>query len=469
MKKLVLIGLLLFALAFIFKAETVNANPKDIWVPYDYPTIQAAINAADPRDVIHVASGTYDPIVVNKTVSLIAEGEAIIDGSHNYETVVNITANNVVFKNFKIQRPDWSGTLIFIDSATFCMVENNYLIGDGYCSVGVFLWKASNCHITHNTIINVTGGSDWFNAQGILLRVSSNNYIVANNIYNSWDCIALEASSNLNLVSDNNATPPQYSTIYYTWHGIVISESSNNTVTNNWITNCRNNAWAIYLTPRASYNLIYHNNFINNVRQARVENTTNIWYADWPIGGNFWSNHVSPDIKSGQYQNQPESDGICDNYYTINEDLHIIDAYPLMGPYNRFEVQFGPIPSKQEISVISNSSISDFQMDPTQKTISFNVKGETGIGFCRVDVPNVIVSGLWKNNYRVLVNDQEPLYMRNWTSGATTYIYLQYQHSTKKVVIIPEFQSALIPILLVPSTAIPILIKKLFHRKTNRK
>jgi parallel beta-helix repeat protein len=469
MKKMVLIWLLLFALlalAFTFKAERVRASPKDIWVPYDYPTIQAAINAADPGDVIHVASGTYDPIVVNKTVSLIAEGEAIIDGSHNYKTVVNITANNVVFKNFKIQRPDWSGTLIFIDSATFCMVENNYLIGDGYCLVGVFLWQASNCHITHNTIINVTGGGDWFNAKGILLQGSSNNYIVANNIYNSWDCIALESSSNLNLVSDNNATPPQYSSIYYTFRGILISESSNNTVTGNWISNCTSSSWAIRLTPRASYNLIYHNNFINNVRQAKVENTTNIWYDDWPAGGNFWSNHVSPDNCSGQHQNEQGSDGICDDYYTIDEDLHVIDAYPLMGPCNRFEVQFGPFPSKQEISVISNSSISGFQMNTTQKTISFNVTGESGMGFCRVDIPSVIVSGLWQNNYRVLVNDQEPLYVRNWTSDATTYIYFQYQHSTKEVVIVPEFQSALIPILLILSTII-IFTKKLSHRKTN--
>jgi hypothetical protein len=105
-------------------------------------------------------------------------------------------------------------------------------------------------------------------------------------------------------------------------------------------------------------------------------------------------------------------------------------------------------------------------MNTTQKTISFNVTGESGTGFCRVDVPNVIVSGLWQNNYRVLVNGQEPLYVRNWTSGATTYIYFQYQHSTKEVVIVPEFQSALIPILLILSTII-IFTKKLSHRKTN--
>ncbi|MEM3824087.1 MAG: NosD domain-containing protein, partial [Candidatus Bathyarchaeia archaeon] len=292
---------------------------------------------------------------------------------------------------------------------------------------------------------------------------SSNNYVIANNIYNSWRCISLE-SSNFNLVSDNNVTTS--SSTSRTYCGIEILESSNNTIRNNWITNCSGNAWAIYLSG-ASYNLIYNNNFINNTHQTEISGTdSNKWYADWPTGGNFWSNHVSPDNLSGAHQNEQGSDGICDNYYTINEDLHIIDAYPLMGPCNRFEVQFGPIPAIQEVSVISNSSISAFQMNTTQKTISFDVSGNTGIGFCRVDIPNVIVSGLWQNNYRVLINNQGPLYMRNWTSGATTYIYFQYQHSTKEVIIIPEFQFALIPLSLMLSTIILAFIKKMFHRKT---
>ncbi|MEM3699629.1 MAG: NosD domain-containing protein [Candidatus Bathyarchaeia archaeon] len=460
MKKLVLIGLLLCALIFAFKPKVVKANPSDIWVPYNYPTIQAAINAADPGDVIHVASGTYGPIVVNKTVSIIAEGEAIIDGNYAANPVVNIIANNVVIKNFKIQRPSLYGTSIRINNASFCYVENNYIIGNMY---GVFLWQTSNIRIAYNTIINVTGGNDWFPAAGILLGNSSNNYVVANNIYNSWRCISLEYSD-FNLVSDNNVTPSPY-TPYRTYYGIVIYLSSNNTVRNNWVTNCSGNAWAIYLSS-ASYNLIYHNNFINNARQAEISGTdSNKWYADWPTGGNFWSNHVSPDNFSGAYQNEQGSDGICDNYYIIDEYLHVIDAYPLMGPCNRFEVSFGPIPAIQEVSVISNSSISAFQMNTTQKTLSFNVSGNTGIGFCRVDIPNVIVSGLWQNNYRVLINNQAPLYVRNWTSGATTYIYFQYQHSTKEVIIIPESQFALIPLSLTLSTIILAFIKKIVQRK----
>jgi hypothetical protein len=285
---------------------------------------------------------------------------------------------------------------------------------------------------------------------------SSNNYIIANTLFDTFmhGSGVLVDGSNFTVISGNNITIP-----YGGSAGIDLRVCSNNTIYNNWF-NCSGFSVA---ADSASDNLIFHNNFVGNNSVKFYPPTNNKWFLDWPVGGNFWSSHTSPDVKSGRYQNEPGSDGICDNYYTIAGG--VIDAYPLMGPCNRFEVRFGPpIPSKQEISVISNSSISGFQMNTAQKTISFNVAGESGIGFCRVNVPNVIVSGLWKNNYKVLVNGQEPLYIRNWTSGATTYIYFQYQHSTKEVVIVPEFQSALIPILLILSTII-ISTKKLSHKK----
>ena len=461
MKKMVLTGLLLFsllALALTFKAERVRASPKDIWVPYNYPTIQAAINAADSGDVIHVACGTYAPAVVNKSLTLIAEGEAIIQGQGAEEVIgFRVVASSVSIYNFKIEnvgeeRP-YDSYGIYLDGGwsniATCIVENNHIrnFNTGIFSVNVF-----DSHVFNNTITNCYGGID--------ITASSNNYIVANTIYNSTGGGIYIGYSNFNVISDNNVTMI-YS--YANSRGIGMQKNSNNTIYNNWI-NC--SGFSV-VAESASDNLIFHNNFVgnNSVEFYPPISINNKWFLEWPVGGNFWSSHTSPDVKSGQYQNEPGSDGICDNYYTIAEG--VIDAYPLMGPCNRFEVQFGPLPSKQEISVISNSSISDFQMNTTQKTISFNVTGESGIGFCRVDIPNVIVSGLWKNNYKVLVNGQEPLYIRNWTSGATTYIYFQYQHSTKEVVIVPEFQSALIPILLMLSTII-ISIKKLSHRKNNQ-
>jgi parallel beta-helix repeat protein len=344
-----LIGLLLFALlalAFTFKAERVRASPDEIWVPYDYPTIQAAINAAKPGDIIYVASGTYAPAVVNKSLTLIAKGEAIIDGkSAGNVNGFHVKANGVSIYNFKIQNGgigDSNGILLY--GVASCIVENNHIMSFTH---GIRFFNSLNCRIFNNTITR--------SSSSIYLSISSNNYIVANTLNDSNYGINFQSSSNLNLISDNNITAMEY-------YGIHLGECSNNTIYNNWI-NC--SCFSIYVYSQASDNLIFHNSFVgnNSVEFYPPISTTNKWFLDWPAGGNFWSSHTSPDIKSGPYQNEPGSDGIGDKYYTIAEG--VVDAYPLMGPCNRFEVQFGPIPSPLEISVISNSSISNFQMNTT--------------------------------------------------------------------------------------------------------
>jgi pectin methylesterase-like acyl-CoA thioesterase len=75
------------AIALGFRDQAVTL----ITVPDDYPTIQAAIDAASPGTVIQVRSGTYNEnITLNKAVSLTAESfdqvnpandTTIIDGS----------------------------------------------------------------------------------------------------------------------------------------------------------------------------------------------------------------------------------------------------------------------------------------------------------------------------------------------------------------------------------------------------
>jgi len=456
LKKLVFAGLVLCVFLFAFNAKPIKANPADIWVPYNYPTIQAAINAANSGDIIHVVGGPYAPIVVNKTVSLIGEGEAIIDGNGLTDNiaVVNVTANQVSIKNFKIRNAE-NGYGIYLNDMSFCYLESNQIMNTYY---GIFVdgreKGSSNIHIVDNNITNV--------ACAVLLSNCSYSYILTNNVYvPMYGCgfkiVGLgESESRFNLISDNNIIGNQWTT------GIHI-DGPNNTICNNWVSNC--STGIKLFSAASSNNTIYHNNFINNTEQAYVHNwaLNDKWNFDCSIGGNFWSNHITADKFSGKYQNQPGSDGICDTPYIIHGSN--IDEYPLMGPCNRFEVQFGPIPSKQEISVISNSSISNFQMNTTQKTISFNVTGKTGIGFCRAGIPNVIVSGLWQNNYKVLVNNQEPLYIRNWTSGATTYIYFQYQHSTKEVTIIPEFPQNLIPLIFMVITTLIAAKAKKKHNK----
>ena len=95
------------------------------------------------------------------------------------------------------------------------------------------------------------------------------------------------------------------------------------------------------------------------------------------------------------------------------------------------------------VDIISNSSLSNFNIDTSGKTVSFNVTSEENqTGFCRITIPNVIVEDLWQENYTVLLNG-EPWPYRNWTDTTDTYIYVNYTHSEHQIILIPEFSSSI--------------------------
>ena len=212
-------------------------------------------------------------------------------------------------------------------------------------------------------------------------------------------------------------------------------------------------------------NTICHNNFISN--QYHVEIWASPLYnsfldSGYPSGGNYWSGHAGTDLYSGSFQNETGSDGIVDDKYSI--DSNNIDNYPLMAPISTFGAGTWNNTSC-EVNIISNSTVSNFNLNETDKTIRFEVIGEIGLGFCRATIPNIIVQNLWQNNYTILVDDQPPLEMRNWTDAENTYLYFTYQHSQHQIAIIPESPSiTLFVAALVFATTVTALLK---HKRKN--
>jgi hypothetical protein len=100
----VVAGLTIFAalaiiLGFLaYQAARQNQAGGLIWVPDDYTTIQAAIDAANPGDLIQVRAGVYNEnLTLNKPVSLVAEtfdpinpanNQTIIDGGGGATTIL---------------------------------------------------------------------------------------------------------------------------------------------------------------------------------------------------------------------------------------------------------------------------------------------------------------------------------------------------------------------------------------------
>ena len=131
-----------------------------------------------------------------------------------------------------------------------------------------------------------------------------------------------------------------------------------------------------------------------------------------------------------------------------------------MAPFITFEAEIWN-ETTCNIGISSNSTVSNFQLNTAQKMISFNVHGETGLGFCRVAISNIIVQEMWQSNYTVLVDEEPALDIRNWTDDRNTYIYFTYQDTEHKVTIVPEFPSLII----LPLFMIATLLVVIFYRR----
>jgi parallel beta-helix repeat protein len=246
--------------------------------------------------------------------NIISENE-IFDGFG-----ISVSGSDHIISNNTIER---CSDGVALSSVTNCSIKGNFITK---CSDGIDIYDSSSINITGNMIINSTFA-------GIDLIKSSNCYIVRNIIDNS------------------------------SYWGIEISDSPLNVIMENNVLNTRG---SVLGTPvgigidiySSSNNLICHNNFINNLKNADVFNECmNIWDNSYPSGGNYWSDYVGVDEKSGPNQDLPGSDGIGDVPYIINEKN--VDRYPLMKPY---QIPITPPPSKTYILHVKSYPITGIQI-----------------------------------------------------------------------------------------------------------
>ena len=235
----------------------------------------------------NVASDT-DGIVVERD-NIVVDGAGYTmtgSGSGNGATLTdrsNVTVKNTTIKNF------YYGT--YLNHTNKIALINNNIANNG---IGILLNSSLISIVSGNNVTN----NDW---AGVGLISSSNNSISGNSVTNNtWDGVGLTSSSNCNSISGNN--------IANNHDGIYLSDSSSNS--------------------------IYHNNFRDNTQQRDTFNNT--WGHGYPSGGNYWSDYVGADVKSGPNQDQLGSDGLGDTSYTI--DVNNTDRYPLMHPWSPLHV-----------------------------------------------------------------------------------------------------------------------------------
>lgn len=366
---------------------------------------------------------------------------------------------NTTISGSNITQNDWYG-IFMVESSNNTVIGNNIAENDWY---GIYLYNSSNNAVIGNSLTEN-------NPCGIMLDYSSNNTVIENNFIH--DGLIVERSFQ-NVVLDNvvNGKPLVYLenmqnfsvndagqvillncydisiknlNLSKTFIGIYLWNTTNSVISQNSLTD----NWIGIALKDSSNNKIYHNNFINNTEHVQPYESTNVWDYGYPFGGNYWSDYVGVDV---------DEDGIGDTAYTL--DANNTDRYPLMAPITVFDAGTwnGTL---CKIAIVSNSTVSGFELNIIQKTLSFNVSGLDGdAGFCRITIPNLIVQNLWQNKYIILLNGT-PWPFRNWTDTTNTYIYLNYTHSEHEITVIPELSTTIIlPTILTLFTLATTLVK----------
>ena len=138
---------------------------------------------------------------------------------------------------------------------------------------------------------------------------------------------------------------------------------------------------------------------------------------------------------------------------------NMLYAFDPSGPTRTYNYSIEFDGSNYPVSIVTNSTISNFTFNQSLKEINFNVTGLDGtLGFCNLTLPNTLVQDLWQGTFTVLVDGEEPIQMNIWTDETHTHVYFTYVHSEHEVVIIPEFQAFLVPPLFIITTLVTAMV-----------
>lgn len=209
-----------FFLPILLHAATIH-------VPGDYPTIQAAINAAASGDTILVAPGTYpENINVKKSLSLIGgdKDTTVIDGGGS-GTVAWVTADAVSISGFTIQNSggQWPDAGLLLNNTGGHDISGNIIKNNMMAIHGS---DSSDNVIAGNRIADSSfrGVAMYSYTTGCANITFSNNEFT-----NNKSPVYLESSHQS--VIDGNTFSGSYDS------GIVINDSDNVAITNNTLTN----------------------------------------------------------------------------------------------------------------------------------------------------------------------------------------------------------------------------------------
>ena len=268
---------ILFAVVLALSFSPIVAAPAvaatTIYVPDDYPTIQAAVDAAASGDTIIVRDGPYTENIDVSTDNLTIQSEngadvTIVQAANPDDFVFDVRANYVTISGFKVQGgSEWPGAGIYLLNSNYCnIVSNNFFENFR----GVLLCLSHNNMLTQNEFLDNKG-------EVILLDRSSSNTITNNQIYKGSLGISISSSSNNNTISNNQISNNEI--------GMDIFCSTGNTLTGNTISENKYNL-RVYGSELSHYiqNIDTSNKINGKSIQYLIDKTGIVIDSSWDVG-----------------------------------------------------------------------------------------------------------------------------------------------------------------------------------------
>jgi len=292
-----------------------------LFVPTDYTTIQAAVNAASAGDIIEIAAGTYmEQVVVNKALTLNGQDGAVLSGTglpDQWTTGVKIKSGNVTFNNLDVTNYTQDGIIVGYEASipgslsnvhiTNCAVSN---IQPGHWGFGIYVGYESEgfnypipkltTHldyvglvIENNEIYNTASSAlviQSVTSSGSDLLVRNNN--IHDNVTN--DGIWVETARNLtieNNILDHNLWGIEFTCLAESWYTLNGPRGPQDvTVRNNWITNSLAESVIIYNGWPSTF-LFEGNHF-----QGNTNDFSHLLEAPLNCSGNWWGSDTGPTV-----------------------------------------------------------------------------------------------------------------------------------------------------------------------------
>jgi nitrous oxidase accessory protein len=299
-------------------------NTKDVVVPSDTSqvilinchncTIQNIDLSGLDISVLIIGESSYNHICDNSVTDNTWAGITIGGSRANNNTILN----NIIADNY-------FGVLII--DAEYNTVYGNTINDNefGVCTMPTFIpikndYQPLCMNYNYNNIYNnnICNNNITNNKCGVLLGYSYYNNVFQNNVTKNSCGISIEGlheeGGGYNDVYQNN--------IINNDQGISISGFDGGTCSNDIYENNIMYNWEGVIISCSDENKVHHNNFINNIKNARDRGSANIW--DDSAKGNYWDDYKGKD---------KDGNGIGDTPYWISYLRGIKDNYPLMKPY----------------------------------------------------------------------------------------------------------------------------------------